>query len=227
MRVCDLLTDPSFSGLTLLAGDEGAQNSISSVTVVDTPDGAEWLNGGEFVITTGYMVGNNTNSLIAFLHTLHRRKAAGLGIKKNRHIATIPASVLQLADELLLPLVTIPDHYSFVDIINPVLTRTVNRQYSLLSQINVIHNEFQTLAINDSTVPEILQTLSLIVGIPSAFVDTYFNEIYYSDSNSSLAQSMQGVDPLESPGSCWRAMTATLWQSRIPSSVISFFPRGN
>ena len=94
---------------------------------MDTPDGAEWLNGGEFVITTGYMVGNNTDSLIAFLHTLHRRKAAGLGIKKNRHIAAIPASVLQLADELLLPLVTIPDHYSFVDIINPVLTRTVNR----------------------------------------------------------------------------------------------------
>ena len=226
VRVCDLLTDPSFSGLTLLAGGEGAQNSISSVTVVDTPDGAEWLNGGEFVITTSYMVGNNTNSLIAFLHTLHRRKAAGLGIKKNRHIATIPASVLQLADELLLPLVTIPDHYSFVDIINPVLTRTVNRQYSLLSQINVIHNEFQTLAINDSTVPEILQTLSLIVGIPSAFVDTYFNEIYYSDSNSNLAQSMQGVDPLEISGELLAHYDSHLVAKQNTQFGYILFPKG-
>ena len=192
-----MLTDPSFADLKLLAGGGGAQNNISSVTVVDTPDGAQWLTGGEFVITTGYMVGNNTDSLVAFLHMLHQRKVAGLGIKKNRHISSIPSTVLELADVLNMPLVSIPDHYSFVDIINPVLTRTVNRQYTLLAQNSLIHDEFQALAVNDSTVPEILQTLSLIVGVPSAFVDTYFNEIYYSDSNSALAQSLRQVNPLE------------------------------
>ena len=177
-----MLTDPSFAGLKLLAGGEGTQNNISSVTVVDTPDGAQWLTGGEFVITTGYMVGNNTDSLVAFLHLLHQQKVAGLGIKKNRHISSIPATVLELADALKIPLISIPEHYSFVDIINPVLTQTVNRQYSLLAQNNLIHDEFQALAVNDSTVPEILQTLSLIVGVPSAFVDTYFHEIYFSHS---------------------------------------------
>ena len=197
MNICDLLADQSFSGLKLLAGSRGERNSISSVTVVDTPDGAKWLNGGEFVITTGYMVGNDTDSLLDFLHTLHAHKVSGLGIKTNRHIAAIAASVRQLADDLALPLISIPEHYSFVDIINPVLTRIVNSQYAQLSLNNIIHNEFQNLAINDNTVPEILQTLSLIVGIPSAFADTYFNEIYYSDGNDDLARSLQDCAPQE------------------------------
>ena len=154
MYIRDLLTDPTFNGLVLLAGGDGDQNSITSVTVVDTPDGAKWLNGGEFVITTGYMVGNDTDSLLHFLRTLHLHKVSGLGIKANRHIDTIHESVLRLANELRLPLIAIPEHYSFVDIINPVLTRIVNRQYAQLSLNNVIHNEFQNLAINDSTIPE-------------------------------------------------------------------------
>ena len=142
MRVCDLLTDPSFSELELLAGSQGKENAIASVTVVDTPDGAQWLTGGEFVITTGYMVGNNPDSQAAFLRILSQKKAAGLGIKKNRHISAISDAVLQLADQLPMPLVSIPEHYSFVDIINPVLTRMVNHQYALLAQNSLIHDKF-------------------------------------------------------------------------------------
>ena len=226
MRVCDLLTDPSFADLKLLAGGGGEQNNISSVTVVDTPDGAQWLTGGEFVITTGYMVGNNTDSLVAFLHMLHQRKVAGLGIKKNRHISSIPATVLELADALNMPLISIPDHYSFVDIINPVLTRTVNRQYSLLAQNNLIHDEFQALAVNDSTVPEILQTLSLIVGVPSAFVDTYFHEIYYSDSNSALAQSIRKVNPLDISGHLPELFDSYIVAKQTTKFGYILFPKG-
>lgn len=197
MYIHELLSDPTFSELELLAGGEGVGNRIISVTVVDTPDGADWLNGGEFVITTGFMVGNDENSLLDFLRTLHRKKAAGLGIKRDRHIATISDAVLRLADDLHLPLITIPERYSFIDIINPVLTRILNRQYVLLSQVNVIHNEFLNLAINDSTVPEILQTLSLIVGVPCAFADTYFNEMYFSDMRTSPDRSMAELVPKE------------------------------
>ena len=46
MYIHELLSDPTFSELELLAGGEGVGNRIISVTVVDTPDGADWLNGG-------------------------------------------------------------------------------------------------------------------------------------------------------------------------------------
>lgn len=226
MRVCDLLTDPSFSELELLAGSQGKENAIASVTVVDTPDGAQWLTGGEFVITTGYMVGNNPDSQAAFLRILSQKKAAGLGIKKNRHISAISDAALQLADQLPMPLISIPEHYSFVDIINPVLTKMVNHQYALMAQSSLIHDKFQSLAINDSTVPEILQALSLIVGVPSAFVDTYFREVYYSDKISTLARSMDQIDPADISEALLENYDTYLVAKQGARFGYIFFPRG-
>ena len=226
MRVCDLLTDSSFSELELLAGSQGKENAIASVTVVDTPDGAQWLTGGEFVITTGYMVGNNPDSQAAFLRILSQKKAAGLGIKKNRHISAISDAVLQLADQLPMPLISIPEHYSFVDIINPVLTKMVNHQYALLAQSSLIHDKFQSLAINDSTVPEILQTLSLIVGVPSAFVDTHFRDIYYADKTSTLARSMDQIDPADISEALLENYDTYLVAKQGSRFGYIFFPRG-
>ncbi len=226
MRVCDLLTDSSFSELELLAGSQGKENAIASVTVVDTPDGAQWLTGGEFVITTGYMVGNNPDSQAAFLRVLSQKKAAGLGIKKNRHISAISDAVLQLADQLPMPLISIPEHYSFVDIINPVLTKMVNHQYALLAQSSLIHDTFQSLAINDSTVPEILQTLSLIVGVPSAFVDTYFQDIYYADKTSTLARSMDQIDPADISEALLENYDTYMVAKQGARFGYIFFPRG-
>lgn len=195
MRVQELLTDAGFSDLELLGGSTGSRNIVTAVTVVDTPDGAQWLNGGEFVITTGFMLGNDEESLLSFMKVLSQHRVSALGIKRNRHITSIPDSALRLADMLGLPLIAIPESYAFSDIINPVLTRIIDQQYAELSQSNIIHDKFLDLAVNDRPVYEILQVLSLIVGIPSAFVDTYFDEIYFSDPNGALAQQLRGARP--------------------------------
>lgn len=98
MTISDFLRLPNFSDLRLLAGHGGLQRKLSNVTVADTPDGANWLTGGKFVITTACMLRNREGDLLDFLQTLHLHKAAGLGIKENRYISQIPDSALQLAD---------------------------------------------------------------------------------------------------------------------------------
>lgn len=158
-------------------------------------DGAKWLNGGEFVITTGFMLGDDENSLLDFLSLLCEKGAAGLGIKQNRYTAHIPESARMLADSRGLPLISIPESYAFADIINPVLTRIIDRQAFQLSQTNLIHNKFLDLAVNDRPVFEILQVLSLILGIPSSFIDTYFKKIYHSDTSGSFAKQVDEIDP--------------------------------
>lgn len=193
MTISDFLNLPNFSDLKLLAGEQGLDRELTNVTVVDTPDGTNWLNGGEFVITTAYML-HEEQDLLDFLQILHEKQAAGVGIKENRYITTIPKSALKLADELNLPLISVPEAYPFVDIINPVLTQIISQQSLLLTQANKIHKEFMGLAINNNSVPEILRTLSNITRIPCAFMDTRFREIYFSDESSSLMQKLQDAD---------------------------------
>ena len=193
MTISDFLNLPNFSDLNLLAGENGLDRELTNVTVVDTPDGTNWLNGGEFVITTAYML-HEEKDLLEFLQVLHEKQAAGVGIKENRYITTIPEAALKMADELNLPLISVPEAYPFVDIINPVLTQIISRQSLLLTQANKIHKEFLGLAINNNSVPEILKTLSSITRMPCAFIDTHFRNIFFSDESSSLMQKLQDAD---------------------------------
>ena len=193
MTISDFLNLPNFSDLNLLAGENGLDRELTNVTVVDTPDGTNWLNGGEFVITTAYML-HEEKDLLEFLQVLHEKQAAGVGIKENRYITTIPEAALKMADELNLPLISVPEAYPFVDIINPVLTQIISQQSLLLTQANKIHKEFLGLAINNNSVPEILKTLSSITRMPCAFIDTHFRNIFFSDDSSSLMRKLQDAD---------------------------------
>lgn len=193
MTISDFLNLPNFSDLHLLAGQNGLSRQLTNVTVVDTPDGTNWLTGGEFVITTAYML-HEEKDLLQFLHTLSTKNASGLGIKENRYITDIPQSALTLADALNLPLISVPESYPFVDIINPVLTQIINQQSFLLSQSNMIHKEFLNLAVNNGSIPEILKTLSGITRSSCAFMDTHFKNIFFSDEASPLRNQLQDAD---------------------------------
>ena len=50
MTVEELLELPTIKGLKLISGNLGVHREISTVTVVDTPDGFQWLKGNEVVM---------------------------------------------------------------------------------------------------------------------------------------------------------------------------------
>lgn len=191
MKIQDVLKDKRFSEFSLLAGLSGAGNAISTVTVIDTPDGAKWLSGGEFVITTAYMLKDDEEALLRFIRTLKARKASALGIKQGRYIENIPDSALALSDDLGLPLLLIPQKFPYADIINPILSELVNQQTNRLIQANLIHTKFTELAVSDASIPDILSAFMSIVGVPTAFFDFETAQIWYSDSESSLAQHLK------------------------------------
>ena len=191
MKIQDILKDKRFSEFSLLAGLSGVGNAISTVTVIDTPDGAKWLSGGEFVITTAYMLKDDEEALLRFIRTLKARKASALGIKQGRYIENIPDSALALSDDLGLPLLLIPQKFPYADIINPILSELVNQQTNRLIQANLIHTKFTELAVSDASIPDILSAFMSIVGVPTAFFDFETAQIWYSDSESSLAQHLK------------------------------------
>lgn len=193
MTIEELIALPSLSGLRLLAGEQGVHRRISSVTVVDTPDGAAWIKGSEFVITTAFALKDDSRGLTKLIRQLYGNDASGLGVKTGRFIKSIPQEALDTANELGFPLVFIPDEYAFRDVINPALSMIVNRQSALLAQSAKIHQKFLELAVNNNSVPEILQTLKSLLGQSAVFVDIHFRQFYYSDYDSPLARQMQRI----------------------------------
>lgn len=194
MTLFELMSIPTLSGLKVIAGNLGIHRDISSVTIVDTPDGFAWLKGNELVITTGYGLKSSEDSLAKFIEDLSHKNASALVIKVNRYITEIPKSALAMANKLNFTLLTCPEEYAFSEIINPVLTNIINKQSLYLDMTAKIHNKFLQLAINNSSIPQILRVLSSFIKKDTAFIDTYFNKCYFSDSYSTMAKDLSTIE---------------------------------
>ena len=193
MTVEELLQLPTIKGLKLISGNLGVHREISTVTVVDTPDGFQWLKGNEVVITTTYALEKTPNSFLDFISKLLSRNISALIVKSDRYIKVIPENAKKLCDEKALPLIYCPAIYAFADIINRTLSGIISKQAEQLKESSKIHESFLELAINDRSIHQILQTLSTLIQEPTAYVDTVFHKVYFSENVSEDSLYLKGL----------------------------------
>lgn len=193
MTVEELLQLPTIKGLKLFSGNLGVHREISTVTVVDTPDGFQWLKGNEVVITTTYALEKTPNAFLDFISKLLSRNISALIVKSDRYIKVIPENAKKLCDEKALPLIYCPAIYAFTDIINPTLSGIISKQAEQLKESSKIHESFLELAINDRSIHQILQTLSTLIQEPTAYVDTVFHKVYFSENVSEDSLYLKGL----------------------------------
>lgn len=147
-----------FADFKVCSGFSGMGNNIAYITVMDAPDIYNWMHGGEFLITSGYVFKNEPENFVDLIIKLKEKNIAALGIKIDRFIKEIPKSVLEISNKLGLPVIYIPTHYAFSDIISPGLTEIVNRQYNELYKAEKIHKDFINIGLHND-INEILKKL--------------------------------------------------------------------
>lgn len=178
ITVENMLKIKSFSDFKILAGHDGTNRRVKSVTVMEAPDMYKWLKGGEFFITTGYWMKYVPNKIEELIIKIENSGASAFGIKLNRFIDALPDKVLKTADNLSFPIIQIPSYCAFIDIINPVLSLIINQQALKLKYSENIHRSFTSLVINGGNTQQIVDTLGNILKIDVAFYDTYFDKKY-------------------------------------------------
>ena len=189
----NMLKIESLSELKILAGYTGLQREVSSVSVIDAPDVNNWVKGGEFFITTGYCMKDDPKKIEELIVEINKSGASAFGIKLNRFIDVLPDSALEMANKLSFPIIQIPEHCTFIDIINPTLLAIINEQAKKLQYSENVHNSFTQLVINGADTQKIVKTLREILKIDVAFYGTYYENVYieaYSDKFSNDIKSL-------------------------------------
>ncbi|MBU5311274.1 PucR family transcriptional regulator ligand-binding domain-containing protein [Tissierella carlieri] len=176
MKVKNLMEQ--FQDFKVLAGAGGLDRNVSTVSVMDAPDIYNWMKGGEFLITTGYIMRDNPLELRDLVIKLNEHGAASLGIKVGRFIEELPKEVKEVGDGLNFPIIYIPKWYAFTDIINPVLSSIVNSQAKKLMMSENIHKSFTQMVIQGKSTSDIMDTLYKILDKDIAFIDLIFNRNY-------------------------------------------------
>lgn len=110
-------------------------NAVKSITIMESPKVKQWLQGGEFILTSSKTLTNDFETQEKLLKDLVALKAAGLAIKiPNTHI-NFSETALAYARKKNFPIFTIPNDITYLTIMDQVnYTLFVERETAFLKE---------------------------------------------------------------------------------------------
>ncbi len=174
----DVLQIDLLKGAEILAGENGLDNSIVSVNVMEVPDVLEWVRSGEFLLSTAYVFRDDISLLDRLIPELCAKNVCGLGIKTQRYIETVPESALKLADELGFPIIRIPQEVPYGDLIKEIFNHIIGEQRDLLFRINDFNKTVREIMLKRGGMQDIAEQIYLATESPVIIHDDIFRDSY-------------------------------------------------
>jgi len=110
----------SLNGIKLITDENGINNEISWVNIMEILDEINYLQKGELLLTTGYKLDNEClNKDLIF--RLHSKGLAGMGIQTGYYLNKIPQYIIADGNKYNFPIFEIPKNLSFSIITQVVL----------------------------------------------------------------------------------------------------------
>ncbi len=138
LTVLDILSMPGLS-LTVAGGSGGLGNRVTWLHVSELTDPTQFLEGGEFLLTTGLGVGETESAQRAYVRRLAKHGLAGLGFSIGFGFLDVPPAVVDEADKLGFPVLSVPYEVPFVAITKAAFSHLANEQLDQLTQALEVH----------------------------------------------------------------------------------------
>ena len=126
----EILADEVLSGAEVVAGARGIDRIVRSVTVGEVPDIADFLSGGELVLSTLFAI-RDERAQLKFFEDIVASDAAALMLKPGRFVEAIPKSILKLAEERGFPVLSAPVGLRWTAVIAAVSRRLLGDEVIL------------------------------------------------------------------------------------------------
>ena len=208
--VADLLRLPLFEEARLMCGKKGLDNPITGINIIEAPDVAQWIQGGEVLLTNLYSL-EALQPLPAFVKALAKRRLGALIVKVGVFVEAIPPEMIQTAERCHLPIIEVSRSMLYRDIAFAVTEKLLDERISLLKYIQEAHERFIKLSILGAGIQEIVDALAHFIDNPIIIYDRDFVPIRASNPKflqarfvekpHEKASSMQFSSELELPDS--------------------------
>lgn len=184
IRVEDMLKMNMMKSSTLIAGFKGIGNTVSTVNIVADPDIMDWVQAGEFLLTTAYyFTQNNIDNLKNLIRKASYNNLAGIGVKIKPYMDELPKEVIKLADDLNFPLIDIDQNIPLSDIMMPVSKEIFRKQASLLDRIESVHSKFTSAILDGKGTIEIVNIVQKNIKNPTILSLDYLDKIEFAFGN--------------------------------------------
>lgn len=157
---------PSLEEVKVVAGSMGLDNEVTFVGIMEGPEAARWVNGGEMLLTTGFPLRDNPNLRRQIVFDLAEKKIAALGIKTGQYLDQVPLDMIEYANQVGLPLLRLSPNTPYVDIMVPIFELLINEHKQLQQRDHEIHELIINLMLSGKGFQEICQGLAQTMDNP-------------------------------------------------------------
>lgn len=137
LTIYTILGIPAFKNCKVIAGSKGLNRFVEGVTFVESPDSFDWVQKNDFLITNAYFIKQTENRELEIIKLLHKKNVAGIGIKLKRHLNNIDQNIINLANKLPFPVISLSYELTPSQIINAITEKMHLTNYYLK---NICHN---------------------------------------------------------------------------------------
>lgn len=153
---------------------------VSGITIVERPDIANWIKGGELLLTSFYSIESDSRAQVKMISDLARNGAAGLIVKVSELCPVLAPEVITQATELGFPLIEISPEVKYIDILYPVMEFLFNDQVIRLNYYKTCHVRFNKLSLAMKGIDSISSTLEELIRQPVLIFDTEMRILSFS-----------------------------------------------
>lgn len=155
-----LLKLPIFKSSACLLTENGLNNVIQYVTVVEAPD-FHFSNLGDnvFALTTLSAHHNSLEEINSVICGMCEARVSAIAIKLGRFVNEIHTSTIQIAEDHQVPLITLNSTVYFRQILSDTLSVIADNQRLILNQINHINQALIDAILQNCTTKDLLVLL--------------------------------------------------------------------
>lgn len=161
LTVGDLIRTPSLQ-LSVQAGASGMNREIQFVHISELDSPAQWLEGGELLMTTGLGVPQEETRQNDYVRALAEKRVAALAV--GVRVTDLHASTVKLADDVGFPILHVPKDVPFLSITRHVVETTFGASEALFATQLAILETLRVRTERDSPSWDLLQELESITG---------------------------------------------------------------
>lgn len=174
--VKDLLMEEEMNGARLISGEEGLDNEIKGVTIIEAPDIVKWIYGGEVLLTGLYAFRScSMEDFKNYIDELVKKKISALILKRGKPVEGAEDKVeylIQFSRKHTIPILEVPFEISFRDVMSRLMERLFNEEVTRLKYFKTTHDNFSALVLGSESIgvaiDQILDVLAKLIRNPVA-----------------------------------------------------------
>ena len=170
LTLYDALALSTLAGAEILAGASGLSRMVQRAVVIEVPNVLIQTAAGDLLMTSVDTFQPHQAEFLSWMTSLNDLHAAGILVKGALSQDVITHELIEVANAINLPLISLPRSVSYNEIILALAAEQLERQAKLLRRSEGLRQRFMSAVLSGGGLRQIVEFLSLEVGSNSVIL---------------------------------------------------------